>query len=175
MVSFAVQKLLSLIRFHLFIFVFIFLTSGGGSKKVSYKDTSHIGLRPTRITLIFSHKAPSPNIVTLADTGVWTSTNEFWGEHNSVSITGWAVPVLCFLEKTTLERGKATSPWEILEKGDWKLEEAGVLFPVAERLQVPGEEMTQWCLWAAEATERLKEFPVPKPSLNTSLLSKAQE
>ena len=55
------------------------------------------------------------------------------------------------------------------------LEEAGVLFPVAERLQVPEEEMTQWCLWAAEATERLKEFPVPKPSLNTGLLSKAQE
>ena len=32
MVSFAVQKLLSLIRFHLFIFVFIFLTLGGQSK-----------------------------------------------------------------------------------------------------------------------------------------------
>ena len=27
------QKLLSLIRFHLFIFVFIFITLGGGSKK----------------------------------------------------------------------------------------------------------------------------------------------
>ena len=34
MVSFAVQKLLSLIKSHLFIFVFIFLTSGGGSKKI---------------------------------------------------------------------------------------------------------------------------------------------
>ena len=33
MVSFAVQKLLSLIRSHLFIFVFIFITLGGGSKK----------------------------------------------------------------------------------------------------------------------------------------------
>ena len=33
MVSFAVQKLLSLIRSHLFIFVFIFMTLGGGSKK----------------------------------------------------------------------------------------------------------------------------------------------
>ena len=33
MVSFAVQKLLSLIRFHLFIFVFIFITVGGRSKK----------------------------------------------------------------------------------------------------------------------------------------------
>ena len=30
-VSFAVQKLLSLIRFHLFIFVFISITLGGGS------------------------------------------------------------------------------------------------------------------------------------------------
>ena len=33
MVSFAVQKLLSFIRSHLFIFVFIFITPGGGSKK----------------------------------------------------------------------------------------------------------------------------------------------
>ena len=33
MVSFAVPKLLSLIRSHLFIFVFIFITLGGGSKK----------------------------------------------------------------------------------------------------------------------------------------------
>ena len=33
-VSFAVQKLLSLIRFHLFIFVFIFITLGGGSEKI---------------------------------------------------------------------------------------------------------------------------------------------
>ena len=33
MVSFAVQKLLSLIRFHLFIFAFISFTSGDGSKK----------------------------------------------------------------------------------------------------------------------------------------------
>ena len=32
MVSFAVQKLLSLIRSHLFIFVFIFITPGSGSK-----------------------------------------------------------------------------------------------------------------------------------------------
>ena len=32
-VSFAVQKLLSLIRSHLFTFVFIFITVGGGSKK----------------------------------------------------------------------------------------------------------------------------------------------
>ena len=34
MVSFDVQKLLSLIRSHLFIFVFIFITIGGGSKKI---------------------------------------------------------------------------------------------------------------------------------------------
>ena len=34
MVSFAVQKLLSLIRSHLFIFVFIFITLGGGSKTI---------------------------------------------------------------------------------------------------------------------------------------------
>ena len=34
MVSFAVQKLLSLIRSHLFIFVFIFITLRGGSKKI---------------------------------------------------------------------------------------------------------------------------------------------
>ena len=33
MVSFAVQKLLSLIKSHLFIFVFIFITLGGGSKR----------------------------------------------------------------------------------------------------------------------------------------------
>ena len=34
MVSFAVQKLLSFIRFHLFIFVFVFITLGGGSEKI---------------------------------------------------------------------------------------------------------------------------------------------
>ena len=34
MVSFAVQKLLSLIRSHLFIFVFIFIILGGGSEKI---------------------------------------------------------------------------------------------------------------------------------------------
>ena len=34
MVSFGVQKLLSLIRFHLLIFVSIFITLGGGSKKI---------------------------------------------------------------------------------------------------------------------------------------------
>ena len=34
MVSFAVQKLLSFIRTHLFIFVFIFITLGGGSEKI---------------------------------------------------------------------------------------------------------------------------------------------
>ena len=34
MVSFAVQKLLSLIRYHLFIFVFIFITLGSESKQI---------------------------------------------------------------------------------------------------------------------------------------------
>ena len=34
MISRAVQKLLSLIRPHLFIFVFIFITLEGGSKKI---------------------------------------------------------------------------------------------------------------------------------------------
>ena len=34
MVSFAVQKLLSFIRSHLFIFVFIFISLQGGSKKI---------------------------------------------------------------------------------------------------------------------------------------------
>ena len=34
MVSFAVQKLLSLIRSHLFIFVFISISLGGGSEKI---------------------------------------------------------------------------------------------------------------------------------------------
>ena len=34
MVSFAVQKVLSLIRSHLFVFVFIFITLRGGSKKI---------------------------------------------------------------------------------------------------------------------------------------------
>ena len=34
MVSFALQKLLSFIRSHLFIFVFISITLGGGSKKI---------------------------------------------------------------------------------------------------------------------------------------------
>ena len=34
MVSFAVQKLLSLIRSHLFISVFISITLGGGSKRI---------------------------------------------------------------------------------------------------------------------------------------------
>ena len=40
MVSFAVQKLLSLIRSYLFIFVFIFITLGGGSEKILLQFTS---------------------------------------------------------------------------------------------------------------------------------------
>ena len=39
-VSFAVQKLLSLIRSHLFIFAFIFITLGGGSKKILLRFVS---------------------------------------------------------------------------------------------------------------------------------------
>ena len=34
MVSFDVQKILSLIKAHLFIFVFIFITLGGGTEKI---------------------------------------------------------------------------------------------------------------------------------------------
>ena len=41
-VSFAMQKLLSLIRSHLFIFVFIFLTLGGGSEWPSSKNLQTI-------------------------------------------------------------------------------------------------------------------------------------
>ena len=44
MVSFAVQKLLSFIRSHLFIFVFIFITLGGGSKKILLQFMSKIVL-----------------------------------------------------------------------------------------------------------------------------------
>ena len=40
MVSFAVQMLFSSIRFHLFIFVFIFITLGGGSEKIFLKFMS---------------------------------------------------------------------------------------------------------------------------------------
>ena len=40
MVSFAVQKFLSLIRSHLSIFVFIFITLGGGSKEILLRFTS---------------------------------------------------------------------------------------------------------------------------------------
>ena len=39
-VSFVVQKLLSLIRFNLFIFYFIFITLEGGSKKILLQFTS---------------------------------------------------------------------------------------------------------------------------------------
>ena len=44
MVSFAVQKLLSLIRSHLLIFVFSFISVGGGSKKIK-KDLAVIYVR----------------------------------------------------------------------------------------------------------------------------------
>ena len=41
-VSFEVQKLLSLIRSHLFIFVFIVITLGGGSKKILLQFMSEV-------------------------------------------------------------------------------------------------------------------------------------
>ena len=66
-----------------------------------------------------------------------------------------------------------SSPREVL--GGLKTRGGWVLLLVAERLQVPKKEMTQWCLWAAEATESLKEFPVPKPGLKISFTNKVQE
>ena len=42
MISFAVQKFLSLIRFHLLIFVFIFITVGDGLKKIMLRFMSEI-------------------------------------------------------------------------------------------------------------------------------------
>ena len=51
MVSFAVRKLLSLIRSHLFIFVFSFITLGGGSKKILLQFMSK------SVLLMFSSKS----------------------------------------------------------------------------------------------------------------------
>ena len=51
MVSFAVQKLLSFIRSHLLIFVFIFITLGGGSKKVL------LGFMSNNVVPTFSSKS----------------------------------------------------------------------------------------------------------------------
>ena len=51
MVSFAVQKLLILIRSHLFIFVFIFITLGSGSKKILLRFKSK------SVLLMFSSKS----------------------------------------------------------------------------------------------------------------------
>ena len=48
MVSFTVQKLLSLIRSHLFIFVFIFSTLGGGSEMILLRFMSE-GVQPVFI------------------------------------------------------------------------------------------------------------------------------
>ena len=48
MIFFAVQKLLSLIRSHLFVFVFIFIILGGGSKKILLQ------LMKKSVLLIFS-------------------------------------------------------------------------------------------------------------------------
>ena len=51
MISFAVQKLLSLIRLRLFIFVFIFITLEGGSKKILRRYMSK------SVLLMFSSKS----------------------------------------------------------------------------------------------------------------------
>ena len=51
MVSFAVQKLLSFIRSHLLIFVFVFITLGGGSKKTLFRFMSE------SVLLMFSSKS----------------------------------------------------------------------------------------------------------------------
>ena len=51
MISFAVQKLLSLIRLRLFIFVFIFITLEGGSKKILLRFMSK------SVLLMFSSKS----------------------------------------------------------------------------------------------------------------------
>ena len=48
MLSFAVKKLLSLIRSHLFIFVFIFSTLGGGSEMILLRFMSE-GVQPVFI------------------------------------------------------------------------------------------------------------------------------
>ena len=51
MVSFAVQKLLSLIKSYLFIFVFIFITLGGGSKQILlwFMSESVLPMFPLRV------------------------------------------------------------------------------------------------------------------------------
>ena len=50
MVSFAVQKLLSFMRSHLFIFVFISISLGGGSKKIllSFMSKSVLLMFPSK-------------------------------------------------------------------------------------------------------------------------------
>ena len=53
MVSFAVQKLLSLIKYHLFIFVFNFISLGSGPKipfTIASKRIKHIGINIPRET-----------------------------------------------------------------------------------------------------------------------------
>ena len=51
MVSFAVQKVLGLVRYHLFIFVFIFITLEGGSEKLLLQFMSE------SVLLMFSSKS----------------------------------------------------------------------------------------------------------------------
>ena len=52
-VSFAVHKLLSLTRFHLLIFVFIFITIGDGSKKILLQFMSESSAHVLSLRLFF--------------------------------------------------------------------------------------------------------------------------
>ena len=56
MVPSAVQKLLTLIRSHLFIFIFSFITLGGGSKKIllQFISKSILPMFPSRSFIVFS-------------------------------------------------------------------------------------------------------------------------
>ena len=56
MVFFAIQELLLLIRFHLFIFVYIFITLGGGSKKIflQFMSKSVLPMFSSRSFMVYS-------------------------------------------------------------------------------------------------------------------------
>ena len=56
MVPFAEQKLLTLIRSHLFIFIFSFITLGGGSKKIllQFISKSILPMFPSKSFIVFS-------------------------------------------------------------------------------------------------------------------------
>ena len=82
MVSFAAQKLLSLIRSHLFIFVFIFITLGGGSKKIL------LWFMSKNVFLMFSSKSFVVLGLTLRSLihfeFIFVSPNNFWPNYVSV-------------------------------------------------------------------------------------------